>query len=245
MGISRLNAETELKPRFRNLMMSLHPDKVPDADPQKFLEIKQIYEVLENKDLRSCYEVFGEDIMRMANESSKKNTHSRFFQIRDYLENAFIHWGVYYVGSIGVLLLMSFFSMNIGLFWRVVGMLSIGALELFIICRFDIWNNFTFPDRLFFIANFTVHEKVLILRSIVTNGLLVFSHFLNFSFEKPKDLATEKRALLEGIHQILTRPIHVQVDDLLNEIRTSFKDEPELQKRLLNSLQMFSSGINK
>jgi hypothetical protein len=124
-------------------------------------------------------------------------------------------------------------------------MLSIGGLELFIISRPDFWKKYYFIDKVFFIANFTVHEKLLILRSVVTNGLLVFSHIVNFSFEKQKDLATEKRALLEGIYQILTKSINVQVDDLLNEIKTSFKDEPELQKRLLNSLKMFSSNINK
>ena len=74
LGVSKSANEDELKKAYRKLALKYHPDKnkQPGAD-EKFKEISEAYEVLNDKEKRKIYDMYGEEGLKGGpppNESS-------------------------------------------------------------------------------------------------------------------------------------------------------------------------------
>src|SRR5919199_3522779 len=60
LGVSRQASEDEIRRAFRKLAFEYHPDRNPSSDAaDKFKEISEAYEVLQDGDKRSAYDRFG------------------------------------------------------------------------------------------------------------------------------------------------------------------------------------------
>src|SRR3954452_14529755 len=61
LGVERTTGEEEIKRAYRKLAVKFHPDKNPD-DPhaeEKFKELGEAYDVLNDADQRAAYDRFG------------------------------------------------------------------------------------------------------------------------------------------------------------------------------------------
>lgn len=62
LGITPESNEDEIKKAYRKLALKFHPDKNSDADAEdRFKEIAEAYEVLNDPQKRSVYDQFGEE----------------------------------------------------------------------------------------------------------------------------------------------------------------------------------------
>lgn len=59
LGVGRDSSDAEIKRAFRGLARKLHPDVGPGADPERFREVAEAYEVLSNPETRRLYDRFG------------------------------------------------------------------------------------------------------------------------------------------------------------------------------------------
>jgi molecular chaperone DnaJ len=59
LGVGRDSSDAEIKRAFRALARKLHPDVGPGADPERFREVAEAYEVLSNPETRRLYDRFG------------------------------------------------------------------------------------------------------------------------------------------------------------------------------------------
>lgn len=241
IGIHRMKADIQLKPRFRSLVMQLHPDKAPNADPEKFLEIKQIYEVLENNEMRISYEAFGEAALNSATKSSKRNKNSRI-TLKDLFEASLMNWIVYYVGSSLVLLLMSIILRKSGIYWRLTGVLLCAASELYVMTRPRIAVDLDLKAASFGIfPQFTVHEKLIIMKNIVVNLSMLFTQLLSISEEPVKTLMEEMTQSSKDIHKMVSGPLSELADDQISEISELIEKNELFGARLKTSLGKFTS----
>ena len=55
LGVDRKASQKEIKDAYRRLVVTCHPDKAPDADKERFLEIQEAYETLADKKKRKRY----------------------------------------------------------------------------------------------------------------------------------------------------------------------------------------------
>lgn len=240
--IKRVKHSSDLKPRFRSLVMQLHPDKAPNADPQRFLEVKQIYETLENSEMRMSYEAFGEAAVNSAAKSSKKSKNSRM-TIKDLFEAALMNWTVYYVGSTLVLLIMSVIMRNSGIYWRLTGVLLCAACELYVITR----PGFVLDQDMKLAAlgifpQFTVHEKLVILKTIVVNLSMLITQLLSLSDEPVKTIVEEINQASKELHAMISGPVSELADDQIAEIAEVVEKDGQFGSRLKSSLGKFTSS---
>lgn len=88
LGVDRDADSREIRKAFKKLALTMHPDKNPD-DPEaqeKFVQVKQAYEVLKDQDKRKQYDMHGEDGLKES-----------FKNYRDYQPWNFYHsqFGLY------------------------------------------------------------------------------------------------------------------------------------------------------
>ncbi|KAL3622309.1 DNAj domain protein [Castilleja foliolosa] len=62
LGVSKNASPNDLKKAYHKLAIRNHPDK--GGDPEKFKEIAQAYEVLNNPEKRGIYDQCGEDALK-------------------------------------------------------------------------------------------------------------------------------------------------------------------------------------
>ena len=62
LGLKKSATKQEIKKQYRKLSREFHPDKnkAPDAE-QKFVELSQAYEVLNDDEKRRTYDLYGEE----------------------------------------------------------------------------------------------------------------------------------------------------------------------------------------
>lgn len=88
LGVDKTADSREIRKAFKKLAITTHPDKNPD-DPlaqQKFLDLKQAYEVLKDQETRKQYDLHGKDGIQ---EGFK---HNKDFQNWNFYKN---HFGIY------------------------------------------------------------------------------------------------------------------------------------------------------
>lgn len=56
LGVSATATDTEIRKAYHKLALTYHPDKNPDADPEKFNAISEAYSVLSDKSKRASYD---------------------------------------------------------------------------------------------------------------------------------------------------------------------------------------------
>lgn len=248
IGIDRLRVEQDLKGRFRTLVMQLHPDKVPNADPAKFLEVKHTYEALENLEARTAYEIYGEQVLNSSSASSKKNKNTRI-NLRDIFESAFINWIVYYSGSLIILLILALMSRTTGIYWRLVGLLLCASVELYTMTSPSYTLSLDSSLKIFgleyFLSPFTVHEKIMIFKSIIINLSMVATQLLNL-YEKPaKPVAEEILELTKELEKMISGPLKGLSEDSIAEIGEVLEKDEVMAKNFKNSIGKFISKQEK
>ncbi len=55
LGVNRKASQKQIKDAYRKLVVKFHPDKDPDANRERFLEIQEAYETLSDKERRKQY----------------------------------------------------------------------------------------------------------------------------------------------------------------------------------------------
>ena len=88
LGVAKTADSREIRKAFKKLAITTHPDKNPD-DPlaqQKFLDLKQAYEVLKDQETRKQYDLHGEEGVKDGFKSSKE------YQNWNFYKN---HFGIY------------------------------------------------------------------------------------------------------------------------------------------------------
>lgn len=88
LGVSKTADSREIRKAFKKLAITTHPDKNPD-DPsaqQKFLDLKQAYEVLKDQETRKQYDLHGKDGIKNDFKNSKE------YQNWNFYKN---HFGIY------------------------------------------------------------------------------------------------------------------------------------------------------
>lgn len=88
LGVEQTADSREIRKAFKKLAITTHPDKNPD-DPlaqQKFLDLKQAYEVLKDQETRKQYDLHGENGIKDGFKSSKE------YQNWNFYKN---HFGIY------------------------------------------------------------------------------------------------------------------------------------------------------
>lgn len=240
MGILRKNADTDLKSRYRSLVLKLHPDKNPGADPEKFQEIKQVYDVLENADLRTAYEVFGETVIQSTGKSSKKNKNMRHV-LRDYFETAFLNWSVANIGSLIMLIIMSLISKNSGMYWRITGLLFSACLELYVMVSPDSSLEFDKAYSVLGLKKYTVHEKLIIFRSVIVNLSIIITQLLSLLETPEKPEQEELLELAKGIDAMVSGPLSRFAADDKAEVSEVLEKDDNVAKVFKQSLGKFLS----
>ena len=68
LGVDRIASEQDIKKAYKKMALKFHPDKNKEADAEeKFKEISEAYEVLNDKDKRASFDRFGSEGMRSHN----------------------------------------------------------------------------------------------------------------------------------------------------------------------------------
>lgn len=133
IGLHREDIDLKLKKHFKNAIIHLHPDKVGGADPDAFLLIKQLYEVLSNFDTRCAYDCYGPGILSGVNMSSSKA--SSKVQLSDYFTQALYEWIAFYAGT-AIIFVLSSLGMTLNmLYWRFTALFLFSFLEIYVLMR--------------------------------------------------------------------------------------------------------------
>lgn len=172
---------------FRSAVKTLHPDKNPGVDPQKFIRIKGIYEILHDPQKRAKFDVYGRSALTASTvEEDERNGRKRKnpnadLTTRDYF-NAYIpEWLGFYGGSLAMMVVVGGWLLG-GKhgYWKFLALVSAMLFELWIVLnptRFGsaaLKGGYKGPlgfllkpllDRLWF--DWTVHERLLFLRQAV------------------------------------------------------------------------------
>ncbi|QOU22312.1 hypothetical protein BRETT_002487 [Brettanomyces bruxellensis] len=79
LGVSKNADAKEIKTAYRNLSKKYHPDKNPgdDSAQQKFMEIGEAYEVLNDPDKRAVYDRYGKEGLQNGGGAQNANTGGR------------------------------------------------------------------------------------------------------------------------------------------------------------------------
>ena len=88
LGVTSTADSREIRKAFKKLAITMHPDKNPD-DPEaqeKFLQLKQAYEILKDQETRKQYDLNGENGVKDGFKSSKD------YQTWNFYKD---HFGIY------------------------------------------------------------------------------------------------------------------------------------------------------
>lgn len=245
LAISRPAVERELKPRYRSLVMQLHPDKAPNADPQLFLEVKNMYENLENAGVRTAYEIYGEAVLNAAESSSKKS--NRRPSPKEFFDTAFMRWGIFHGGSICVLLLMAGLSKGGGAYWRLTGLLLSASVELYALTRpsavlaLDRWVGSFGLNRL--LGQFTIHEKVTVFKSIVVNLAIVITQLISINKDPVRPVNEEILEVAKQLDELTSGSLQGIADDEAAVVAEVLDKDPALATRFNGSISKLLSEL--
>lgn len=138
IGVHRMDVDALLKARFRSLTLDMHPDKSQGGDTAVFMELKQIYEVLNSKPLRAAYDCYGPHVIKSIGRSSAISS-AKILSLGDYAQGALLEWVGFYI-STGLFLAIASIGAIRGrtfdaIFWRGLVLLSVATLDMYILMR--------------------------------------------------------------------------------------------------------------
>lgn len=240
IGISRSKLETDLKPRFKQLVLTLHPDKVPDADPVKFQRVKQIYEVLSDRSWRAAYDLFGKKVIDTVSKTSAKSSVKG--ALSDYFQAFIYDYLAFYAGGIVFTLLLTMVNRDDSSFWRLVLLSFFAALELLIATRPLFFSevpsdlNWLWSPILTPFINRPPHYWIAFARSFALFGSMALSQMISaFRSTQPAEKTLD---LVRHIHQF-TAPLEQLVDTRFKNDTASLRQSEEKRaefKRKVSSL---------
>eukprot|EP00301_Raphidiophrys_heterophryoidea_P025929 c8818_g1_i1.p1 GENE.c8818_g1_i1~~c8818_g1_i1.p1 ORF type:complete len:414 (+),score=113.29 c8818_g1_i1:112-1353(+) len=79
LGVTPTATGDEIKKAYRKKAFEFHPDRNPNADPEKFKEISHAYEILMDGEQRKLYDEYGEEGMKEGGSSSPDDIFSSLF----------------------------------------------------------------------------------------------------------------------------------------------------------------------
>lgn len=133
IGVRRFDVDSKLKTHFRQTVMNLHPDKTQSSDSSKFIEMKQIYETLNNEGSRIAYDCYGPNNIHSVSLSSSRS--SARGTPRDFFSQALNDWMLFYGGMTVVTIIHFFAGRRSGFFLKFIGLMSLASFELFAMMR--------------------------------------------------------------------------------------------------------------
>lgn len=252
IGVQRVDVDGKLKTHFKHLIISLHPDKNPHADPSRFMQLKQTYEVLNNEVSRPAYDCYGPEVLKTVNMSSAKS--GMRSTLGEYFMQAFYEWVGFYVGTLAFLAIASGFRSRAGLFWRIFGLTAIASLELYVLMRpqhfgaakgvIGSYPGISFFTRLWY--NVPTFYKLALMKRGFTYGCLGIAQIMALFKQQSSDEELEE--VSKRIEVLASVPITRESDyHLATQLDPVADDEPmqrilrQRMGRLAAELQLFDA----
>lgn len=168
LGVDRLSSIKRIKHQFRQMSISLHPDKNSDDNVDKFMLVKYIYEILSNNSHRALYDCLGPSIVsKIISREKKHNIYST--SLNSYLIDIML----FYLGS-SVVFVFNSNSFNL---WKVLFLISAASLELHICFRTSLYGlselnseNFNFNSMLYFWKYIPIYQRIAVMRKLYIYG---------------------------------------------------------------------------
>ncbi|CAK1357486.1 hypothetical protein CB0940_07782 [Cercospora beticola] len=131
LGVPHNATEKAIQSKFRRLTVQYHPDKMaPGADKSSvedmYVQLKLAKDTLADPAKRFAYDRLGPTILSW--QKSKV--------IKDFIFTGLQHSGGYYIGSIGILVILAFLGyLRQAMFWRYLIMVSLFVNEATVVTR--------------------------------------------------------------------------------------------------------------
>lgn len=252
IGVPRVEVDEKLKSHFKHSIISLHPDKNPNADQSRFMQLKQVYEVLNNEISRTAYDCYGPEVLKTVSLSSTKSGMNS--TLNEYFLQAFYEWIGFYVGTLIFLTIASGFRSRAGFFWRILGLAIIASLELYVIMRpqrFGVIGsiNGTYRGALFFVRlwhNIPTFYKLALMKRGFTYACLgtaqIITLFKQKSSEEEIEEVTKRLEVLASVP--ISRESDYYLATQLDPVANDISMQNVLRQRmgrLAAELQLFDS----
>jgi len=117
LGVEKTAAEKDIKSAYRKLARKWHPDANPDNPKQaeeKFKDITEAYEVLNDSDRRKKYDMLGSDWQRAAREADQQRSYRQAQRDQTFDFNGFNGAGTAGAGATGFSDFFDMFFSGIG-----------------------------------------------------------------------------------------------------------------------------------
>jgi hypothetical protein len=194
-------------------------------------------ETLENPNLCNIYEKFGDSGLKSISQFASKKHHANDKEIRrDYIHATLFEWVSFYIGSIAVLILLSFTQKSDSLkYWRLVSLICMASYETYLY-----FNDFTTMDSIhsgsefswknplslitFLLSGITIFQKIKFFRQLFIYSGLAISQLGPLWFPARPDLFNDKKKLVQEI-QTLQKGV---VSEIFEETRSTFNSAFEI-----------------
>ena len=219
LGVTKNQVDNgELRAVFRKLSMQYHPDRNTDStSAEKFVEIRSMYETLNEPILRAAYERFG---------PRKGGVCQKCILFKDFLWSmGIMNFVVFYIGSSVVLILLNAVGKGqFGRYWRFVALMGMAMLEFALITNQDDIIPWFLPSK-------TISEKISVIHQ------LVFYAFMALSLFGPLFVAKEENIMeslegLEKLSSILAKESRSNFSSFFEPFRNSEELLTILKKRM-------------
>lgn len=240
LGVDRLASMKRIKYQFRQMSISLHPDKNSNDNADKFMFVKYVYEILNNNSHRALYDCLGPSIFsNILSREKKNNIYSS--SLKSYLIDILF----FYSGSSFFLFLNS----NSFYFWKIMFLFIASSLELHVCMRTSLYGLSEMNSEysrlnsiIYFWKYIPIYQRIAVMRKIYIYGNMLFNQLPgNKKYSKKQ----EKKAVEE-----LSNNIEILSNMVLSrETDLQFKKEISCFegdiKGIIDELQKIPSISNK
>lgn len=184
IGVSRRNIDSELKPRFRELMRKYHPDKaMHQMDHANFIKLKERFDVVKNDQQRVLYDVFGPKIYKAVTSTITATSISDANVWKLCSSTAFYETLIFYVGAFFSVLFHYYVTdSSAPVFWRLLLLLIPFRAE---VGYFVNGPSFSCSALEFFLGSLPVYQQNRVLRSLLSYLGLALSHLQRLFYSSP------------------------------------------------------------
>lgn len=247
IGVHREEIDSRLKSHFRHIVINLHPDKSPNADPAKFLQIKQIYEVLNNEPPRFIYDCYGDDIYKTVESSSAKSNSKS--SIRDFLQQSLLESIAFYIGTSFLFAVSLLWGNQKAIFWRFTALCAFVSLELFILMRpvrfgaASPSSNLLVSFVLRYWNSFATFEKIKILRQIYMYGSMAMSQLSSLFIELDEHILC--REISKRLKDLSDQVVHQEAEYQLKSVLNIAKKEEAIKGIIVHSTSKLAADLRQ
>ncbi|KAJ3158797.1 hypothetical protein HDU86_002480 [Geranomyces michiganensis] len=227
LGLPRGADAADMRKTVRQMTLMFHPDKLQQlAEPQRqqaedvYLHMRQAWDVLKEPATREIYDKYG-----------PTPNCQRCITDRDFLMNTLPSVTAFYGMSAVLLALLSLTgTMTFGRYWRFVGLLLLGSIELGILTRpaptpgtgitFSLPSLLSFRHLVLILPHRTAHEHIILYRQLFVVASVAVSQLGPVLF--PND-ASNKGAVMKSLLNELESLTNLQLRDSAHAFRGVFE----------------------